>query len=304
MSLGDLFTLQGTLFAMILVGMFLRKRGIIDESGKKCLTDLCVNVIIPCSIVKSCLVAFDPGLIRTGGLLLAVGFALQLLCVVLNKFLYNRYGEQQKKVLQYCTLVSNGGFLGNPVAEGVYGDIGLLYASLFLIPMRVVMWSMGTSYFVAGDTDKKKVIKNVLTHPCLVAVYIGLFLMFTQIPLPGVVEKAVRSIGGCNSAITMFLVGTILAEVKLRDLVDGTALVYSVLRLGILPLIAWGVSLAVGMEPVATGVAVLMTGMPAGATAAIFAARYNSDAPFAARCVVLSTLFSMLTIPLWCWVVG
>ena len=192
MSLGDLFTLQGTLFAMILVGMFLRKRGIIDESGKKCLTDLCVNVIIPCSIVKS----------------------------------------------------------------------------------------------------------------CLVAVYIGLFLMFTQIPLPGVVEKAVRSIGGCNSAITMFLVGTILAEVKLRDLVDGTALVYSVLRLGILPLIAWGVSLAVGMEPVATGVAVLMTGMPAGATAAIFAARYNSDAPFAARCVVLSTLFSMLTIPLWCWVVG
>ena len=296
MSLGDLFTLQGTLFAMILVGMFLRKRGIIEESGKKCLTDLCVNVIIPCSIVKSCLVAFDPGLIRTGGLLLAVGFALQLLCVVLNKFLYNRYGEQQKKVLQYCTLVSNGGFLGNPVAEGVYGDMGLLYASLFLIPMRVVMWSMVTSYFVAGDTDKKKVIKNVLTHPCLVAVYIGLFLMFTQIPLPGVVEKAVRSIGGCNSAITMFLVGTILAEVKL--------LVYSVLRLGILPLIAWGVSLAVGMEPVATGVAVLMTGMPAGATAAIFAARYNSDAPFAARCVVLSTLFSMLTIPLWCWVVG
>ena len=193
------------------------------------------------------------------------------------------------------------GFLGNPVAEGVYGDMGLLYASLFLIPMRVVMWSMGTSYFVAGDTDKKKVIKNVLTHPCLVAVYIGLFLMFTQIPLPGVVEKAVRSIGGCNSAITMFLVGTILAEVKLRDLVDGTALVYSVLRLSILPLIAWGVSLAVGMEPVATGVAVLMTGMPAGATAAIFAARYNSDAPFAARCVVLSTLFS---IPLWCWVVG
>ena len=216
----------------------------------------------------------------------------------------SRYGDQQKKVLQYCTLVSNGGFLGNPVAEGVYGDMGLLYASLFLIPMRVVMWSMGTSYFVAGDTDKKKVIKNVLTHPCLVAVYIGLFLMFTQIPLPGVVEKAVRSIGGCNSAITMFLVGTILAEVKLRDLVDGTALVYSVLRLGILPLIAWGVSLAVGMEPVATGVAVLMTGMPAGATAAIFAARYNSDAPFAARCVVLSTLFSMLTIPLWCWVVG
>ena len=58
-------------------------------------------------------------------------------------------------------------------------------------------------------------------------------------------------------------------------------------------------------EILAQSVCVLLqNGMPAGATAAIFAARYNSDAPFAARCVVLSTLFSMLTIPLWCWVVG
>lgn len=76
------------------------------------------------------------------------------------------------------------------------------------------------------------------------------------------------------------------------------------LRLFLLPLLAYGISLAAGLDSVAAGVAVIMTGMPAGATAAIFAARYDSDAPFAAKTVVLTTLISMITIPAWCLFIG
>ena len=66
-----------------------------------------------------------------------------------------------KKVLQYCTIVPMSGFLGNPIAEGIYNEVGVLYTSIFLIPMRIVMWSVGTTYFVAGETvEKKKLIKN------------------------------------------------------------------------------------------------------------------------------------------------
>ena len=212
MELIKLFNLQGSLFIMILAGAVLKRKGIIDELGKRCLTDLCVNIIIPCNIVKSCLIEFDISIMKACGLLLAVGIVMQLLCVFLNRFLFNGFEEHQKKVLQYCTIVSNGGFLGNPVAEGVYGELGLLYASIFLIPMRVVMWSAGTSYFISGGTDKKKVLRNILTHPCLVAVYLGMFLMFTQIHVPEVLASSVRSIGNCNSAVTMFIIGTILAD--------------------------------------------------------------------------------------------
>ena len=304
MNVWQLFNLQGTLVLIILAGVVLKKIGVLDASGKKTLTDLCVDIVIPCNIVKSFLVGFQPDVIRACAGLLVVGFLLQILCVVFNKFLFHRYAEQQRKVLQYCTIVSMGGFLGNPVAEGVFGDLGLLYTSMFLIPMRVVMWSAGTSYFVAGSTDKKKVIKNVLTHPCLVAVYIGLILMITQLQLPEMLVSAVKSVGGCNSALTMFIIGTILADVKLTTIVNPTTLAFSVFRLGILPAIALGVSRLFGLDTVATGIAVLMTGMPAGATAAIFAARYDSDAPFATRCVVLTTLISMFTLPMWCLVVG
>ena len=299
MEIVRLFNLQGSLFLMILAGAVLKRKGIIDEPGKRCLTDLCVNIIIPCNIIKSCLIEFDLSIMKACGLLLVVGIVMQFFCLFLNRFLFNGFGEQQKKVLQYCTIVSNGGFLGNPVAEGVYGSLGLLYASIFLIPMRVVMWSAGTSYFVAGTSDKKKVLHNILTHPCLVAVYIGLFLMFTQIHVPEVLASTVKSIGGCNSAITMFIIGTILADVDVRTILNRTTVGFSIFRLVLLPAAALALSHALGLDPVASGVAVIMTGMPAGATAAIFAARYGSDAEFATKCVVLSTLLSMVTIPMW-----
>lgn len=299
MEIVRLFNLQGSLFLMILAGAVLKRKGIIDEPGKRCLTDLCVNIIIPCNIIKSCLMEFDLSIMKACGLLLVVGIVMQFFCLFLNRFLFNGFGEQQKKVLQYCTIVSNGGFLGNPVAEGVYGSLGLLYASIFLIPMRVVMWSAGTSYFVAGTSDKKKVLHNILTHPCLVAVYIGLFLMFTQIHVPEVLASTVKSIGGCNSAITMFIIGTILADVDVRTIINRTTVGFSIFRLVLLPAAALALSHALGLDPVASGVAVIMTGMPAGATAAIFAARYGSDAEFATKCVVLSTLLSMVTIPMW-----
>ncbi|MCB6610944.1 AEC family transporter [[Clostridium] symbiosum] len=299
MEIVRLFNLQGSLFIMILAGAVLKRKGIIDEPGKRCLTDLCVNIIIPCNIIKSCLMEFDLSIMKACGLLLVVGIVMQFFCLFLNRFLFNGFGEQQKKVLQYCTIVSNGGFLGNPVAEGVYGSLGLLYASIFLIPMRVVMWSAGTSYFVAGTSDKKKVLHNILTHPCLVAVYIGLFLMFTQIHVPEVLASTVKSIGGCNSAITMFIIGTILADVDVRTIINRTTVGFSIFRLVLLPAAALALSHALGLDPVASGVAVIMTGMPAGATAAIFAARYGSDAEFATKCVVLSTLLSMVTIPMW-----
>lgn len=305
MSFWELGSLQLTLFAMMLIGALLRKKGIIDDNGKRCLSDLCISVVIPCNIFRSCLIEFNSSILKQCGMLLLCAVFLQILCLVLNRFLFNRYPAQQRKVLQYCTIVPMSGFLGNPIAEGIYSSVGVLYTSIFLIPMRIVMWSVGTTYFVAGEgIDKKKVVKNVLTHPCLVAIYLGLICMITQVKLPGILTETVRYIGNCNSALTMFIVGTILADVPLRTIFNKDTALFSVLRLLLLPAAALGLALLLGLDPTARGVSVLMTGMPAGATAAIFAARYGSDAPFATRCVVFTTLVSMATLPLWAFIVG
>lgn len=99
MSVLELGSLQLTLFAMMLIGALLKKKDIIDENGKKCLADLCINVVIPCNIFKSCLIELDAGVLKSCAMLLVSAVVMQLLCLALNRFLFDRYDAQRKKVL-------------------------------------------------------------------------------------------------------------------------------------------------------------------------------------------------------------
>lgn len=305
MDLWSLISLQITLFILMMVGALLKKTGVISAEGKKTLSDLCIKVVIPCNIFKSFLIDFTPDILKNCGLLIVSAVILQIVCLLLNRFIYNGYELRRKKVLQYCTIVPMSGFLGNPIAEGIYSSVGVLYTSIFLIPMRIIMWSVGTSYFVIGQkTDTKKVLKNVLMHPALVAIYLGLICMVTGFRPPAVLLRPIQYLGNCNTALTMIIVGTILADVPILSIFNKDTLMYSGLRLALLPAAAFGLGLLLGLDNVSHGVSVLMTGMPAGATAAILAARYESDAEFATKCVVLSTLLSMITLPIWAHIVG
>ena len=169
MDIFRLGNLQLALFLMIIIGMLLTKKRVISDEGKRCLTDICVDVIIPCNILKSCLIPFKGNLWETFSHIFLAGLILQIIFMILNQFLFQRYSPDRQKVLKYGTLVCNSGFLGYPVAEGIYGPLGLFYASIFLIPLRIVMWSVGTSYFIAQNATKKELAKKVLTHPCIIA---------------------------------------------------------------------------------------------------------------------------------------
>lgn len=77
---------------------------------------------------------------------LLVSCMVQVASYILNMVLYPGVGEEKKKVLKYATMASNAGILGNPVAEGIFGSMGLFYASFYLIPQRTAMWSLGMTY--------------------------------------------------------------------------------------------------------------------------------------------------------------
>lgn len=297
-TLLPLLELQSSLVLMMAAGIFLAKSGVVTHAGRQVLTDVTIKIFIPCNILKSFLGDMDLSILRSCSLLLGVAVAMELLCVALNKVLYNRYPPERRKLLQYTTLCSNSGFLGTAISEGLYGDLGLLYNSIFLIPMRIFMWSIGLSYFTAPPS-KKEVVRKVLCHPCLVAMYFGLFFMLTPFSLPGILESTVRSVAGCTNPMVMLITGTILADMDPKRFLDRDALYFSFIRLVALPLAVWLCCLPLPMDPVAKAIAVLMTGMPGASTTVLFAARYDGDAPFATKCVVLTILLSIFTIPIW-----
>ena len=297
----SLINLQGMLFLLVAAGVILRKLGILPDSAKQVLTDLVIDLILPCNIISSFLIEFNLDILKGFAVILLIATLIQFGCLIIANTFYNKEPDRRKKVLQYGTVCSNAGFMGNPIAEGVYGAEGLMYASIFLVPQRIVMWSAGVSYFTESP-DRKTVIKKVLTHPCIVAVYIGLFFMITQISMPVFLENTIRNVGGCTTTVSMILIGTILAEVKAGSILDKGILKYTLIRLFFIPFLVFIFCRLFPVRPMISGVSVLLTGMPAGSTTAILAAKYDGDYIFATKCVVVTTLLSLVTIPLWCMV--
>ena len=298
MGTGELISLQLRMFLIMLVGLFFRKKNIISLEGKKNLTDLVIYLILPCNIVKSFLIEFDSNTLLNFGQILLISVLIQVFCAILAKILYRRTTEGHKPVLMYATVASNSGFLGNPVAEGVFGSMGLALASVYLIPQRIVMWSAGVSYFTKG-ADRKAIIKRVLTHPCIIAVFLGMALMLTQMSLPSFLDAALRDIGNCNTAMSMLVIGTILADVKPKEMLDKSIFLFSGLRLVLIPLAVYIGCLLFRVDGLVTGVSVLLAAMPAASTTAILAAKYDGDAVYASKCVVLTTVLSLIATPLW-----
>ena len=300
MGTSELISLQLRMFIIMLAGLFFRKKNIISAEGKKTLTDLVIYLILPCNIVKSFMIEFNVEVLKSFGLVLIISIGIQVLCAILAKVLYRHVQAERKAVLQYGTIVSNAGFLGNPVAEGVFGSIGLALASVYLIPQRIVMWSAGVSYFTAQErADKKDVFKRVVTHPCIIAVVIGVVFMLTQVKLPAFLDSALRDLSACNTAMSMLVIGTILADVKAKEMLDKSVFLFSGLRLIVIPVLVYAGCRICHVEALATGVSVLLAAMPAATTTAILAAKYDGDAVFAGKCVVTTTVLSLLTTPIW-----
>ena len=297
-DMSNLLNLQITIFCLMAAGFILTKTQILSADARKPLSNLLINFILPCNMITSFLMEFNQKILMDCLVILIVSICIQVFAVLTSKYFYPKTTDSKLPVLRYGTIASNAGFMGNPIAQGLYGDQGLLYASIYLIPMRTVMWSFGVACFTG--TKGKGVVKKILTHPCIIAVFIGLFLMITQIQLPIGIEQTLRYAGNANTALSMILIGNILAEVHASEILDAKAWWYCVVRLAIIPIIVLITCNFAGIDEMVKQVSVVLSGMPAAATTAILAAKYDGDTHFAAKIVFISTLLSMLSVPLLC----
>lgn len=302
MKIEGLFDLQAMMLLLMGIGVILRKLNIISREGKTVLTDLVINLILPCNIITAFCIPMDQSIFIAEIEIFVISILIQAFCTLMSSVLYRGIPREKRVVLQYATVCSNAGFLGNPVAEGLYGSIGLLYASVYLIPQRIVMWSAGISYFTESPS-RKKVVKKVLTHPCIIAVGIGILLMLTQFQLPHFLNTSIKEVGGCTTAVTMILIGTILTDTDMRCMVTKVTAAYAVIRLVFIPMAVFGGCLLAGVDSIVAGVAVTLAAMPAGTTTAILALKYHGDEEFATQCVVLTTVLSVVAIPIWSFII-
>ncbi len=236
----NMINMQLMMFLLVGIGFFIRKKGIVNTEGRMNMIDLCLYITLPFNVLYSFLRKWDWELFIACGVILLLSVGFNAISVFFSAVLYKKQEINKQKPLKYGTIISNSGFLGNPMVEGIYGSEGLLYAAIFMLPVRIVMWTIGIAVFLKGN--KNKLWKNIMTHPCIVAIYLGVIVMVSGIQLPVFVEKTITGISNCNTPLSMMLIGMMLAEVKPKGLIDKTMVFYTAVRLLVIPAVVFGIT--------------------------------------------------------------
>lgn len=295
----DVLSLQLRLFCLILAGAAAEKLGLIGQAGRKTLSDLLLGVILPCNILSSYISlsevpeAFVGNCIR----IFLISAGIQAAAILGSRILFRRFPERQRGVLSYGLICSNAGFIGLPVVETLFGSLGVMYTSIFMIPFRFSMWTVGLAQFIR--VDRRETVGKLLKNPCILATFGGLFIALGGLPVPGFLSGAVASLSGCTVPASMLVIGSILAGVPMRALLSKPVLFFTVVRLILFPGAVFLVLRPLHIDALLCGICLLMTGMPAGGTASILADKYGGDASLASRIIFTSTLASTVTVPLW-----
>lgn len=290
--------IQAVLLVYLLIGFIVKRKKIINEETNKGLTELLVNVLMPCMIFESFNQVITNEQIRDALIIFIFSICISTFCIVLGGVLWRNYPKNKKGVLKYGTLISNSGFAGLPMISSAYGELGLFYASIFVIPTRVFMWSAGVSCFTDDDGDFKTKIVNVLKNPGIVAVYFGVARLITGFPLPTFVDTAIKSVGNTTTSISMIIIGFILADIDVHTVIEKSVVYLSFVRLFLIPLTIMLVLKFINIDPIAGKSAVLLTAMPVGTSTAILAQKYGADGVFGSKCVFLTTILSLFTVPI------
>lgn len=290
-----MINIQSTLLLYLLVGIYAKKRGIITKSNQQNFIDLVLQFLMPCMIFNSFQQNITLDKLQSAALILCISFGICLFSILLGKILYRKCAEDKKAILQYGTLINNAGFAGLPLAEGLYGTLGLFYASFSIIPNRIFMWSAGISLFTVASRRSR--IKNVLLNPNIIAVFLGLIFSLAHLTLPSPLTQAITNMGKCVPSLSMIIVGAILADVSFKSLFDKDVFFLAFIRLLLIPLLALGVFKLCNLDPTIAGVSIILTSMPVGATTSLLAAKYNANVEFGSKCVCVTTILSLITVP-------
>ncbi len=289
------------LFLLMMVGYICYRIHIINDAGIKCLTSLVVYVGNPAVIFAACLGENKltlRELLSLGILIIVIYIALVILALFIPKLLF--LDKKTGGTYQVMTIFSNIGFMGYPIVAALYGTGAVFYAALFAIPYNILIYTYGIAVLTQDESTDireffslKKII-NVGFIACILTLIVYIF----HLPVPTVLGSTVTQLGNMTIPLSMIVIGTSLAKMNLLDLFTDMKLnLFSMIKLLIIPIIFMLVISRFITNPVILGVCMVELSTPVGSMVALLAQEYEGDDLLAAKGVTLTTVLSVITIP-------
>ena len=294
MSLVSTVTYQVVImFLLAGIGALMFRAGKISLEGSKSIGSILVNLSLPAVIINGFLVERTPERI-TGLLLSALLAAVTLALAILAAWVCFR----KDPMAQFAAAFSNPGFFGIPIILSCLDNGAIFYIAAYVAFLNLLQWSYGVS-LLTGATENITP-KRLLTAPFVIAIEIGAFFFLTGFPVPGILAKAVTHLANLNTPLAMFATGVYLAQTDPKKMVRKAVLYkISVVKLLVVPLLAMVMLALLPKAYFDLKLTLLIAAAcPTGTNIAVYAQLHDRDFGYAVETVAVTTILSLLTLPL------
>lgn len=297
MSFFDTLAEMLVLLFAIAAGFAANRLGILGGETDRKISRLLLSITLPCMILGSvCTGEALPERTVVAGVLgvAAVFYLLEFAFVlVVPPLLGGTPG--QKGVWRYTLTFPNVAFIGYPVVTALFGPEALFYAVILVLPFNLMTFTLGPLML----TGAKRFSLKQMFSPCVVASILALGLTLGRVRPPAVIGEALDFVGGVTVPLSLLFVGSLLAGMPLgRMLASPRLWVLTAVRLLAMPMTLCVLLRWMGIDALILGVAVTQMAMPAAVNGSLLCMEYGGDAECMAQVTFVSTLSSIVTIPI------
>lgn len=297
-----MFEVMLTLFVIVIVGYGAGKLGYMGGTFDKRLSKLVIDITCPALILSSAMTGELPDrrfilpLLAISVLTYAV---LTVVALLLPRFLTRRKDEEG--IIGFALMFGNVGFMGYPVVASIFGHQAVFYAAVLNVVNTFAVFTIGTMLVTGGEgTTREKFNRKVLYSTPMLSAYLAMLIVALGIDhVPAFVSQPLTMMGNITVPAALLIIGSSMSHLSLRTML-GTPTVYAttLLRLALLPVAVHFLCMALGFDPFVVGINTVVIAMPVATYGTILCLRYGRDTTLIAEVTFITTLLSMLTIPL------
>ncbi|MBR1797342.1 MAG: AEC family transporter [Clostridiales bacterium] len=297
--MGQLYIIFFEMAIVLTLGFVLTRKKIVDDRGRKTLTDLLLRAVLPFTILSSSQYAYSVDMLRSiGAVALGAGVYYLLTLIALRLIVWRfKIPDSERRVFITTSVFANTGFVGLPIMYSLFSDAGLLLAAIYNLVYNLFFYTYGV-HLLSG----KKPSFREYVNPVSIASVAAVVLFVLPWRAPAAVVSALNLVGNMTFPLSMIIMGSTLATIDYKKLfADGKSYAVCFLRLVLFPALMTFILIAVKqftqVLPATLITLIIMTALPSGTMSVIYSERYDCAPKFCARTVALTLVFMVITLP-------
>ncbi|MGX7024493.1 AEC family transporter [Vagococcus hydrophili] len=286
------------LFIYLAIGYFLAKIGKISEQGLKEAGFFLSNFALTCAIFNSFQTPYTDEKFKLIKDSLLVALILIIFLIILSFILAKLFkiNPENKETWRACCIFSNILFIGIPIVDSLYGEIGLIVLVSFNTIFNLFLFSVGESIF-SGTLIVS--FKKVMKTPAILSMILGMLFFLLDIKLPIFIGTPVKTIAAFTAPLAMIVNGAMFYGTSFKKLIKNKdILLFCLVRLVCIPILAMLIFKPFVSNEMVFALLVLVAAMPSGSLNSVFAQMYQGKGQLASNYIIISTLISLITVPL------